>query len=96
MVVRIGGTVPIRVRSSVAQALRELGEADAKMSDVASFLLVIAILDTEQLAAALTPETQRALTADLLDIFGDVLKTMAVTAIQEGWTWSEMFKKIKK
>ncbi len=93
--VTVTRTTPIRIRSGVALALKELSGVDS-VSDTASFLLILAIFGNNGLHGKLSPEAQRELGADLFDIFGNFLQIFAAGVREGEVTLSDVLEKAQK
>lgn len=88
-------TTPVRLRTSVAHAVKELSGVDS-VSDVASFLLILLIFQNEDIYGKLSPQVQRELGAELIDLFGDFFKIMALGMREEGLTLTELMERVEE
>ncbi len=88
-------TEPIRVRAPIAAALRELTQGDeTRISDFASTLILLSIFDQEKgYFKQLSPETQAALSAELVDLLGFIFRKLAEGMREEGLTAEEFMEK---
>lgn len=88
-------TEPIRVRTPIAKALRELTEGDeTRISDFASTLLLLALFDPDKrYYKQLSPETQAALSAEVVDLLGMILKALAEGMRESGLSADEFIEK---
>ncbi len=88
-------TSPIRIRAGVARAVKELAGANP-VSDAASFLIMIAIVQNEEFHKGLSPEAQRDLGADFIDMIGDFLKLFALGLREEKLSLGDLLDKVKE
>ena len=88
-------TEPIRIRAGVARAVKELAGADP-VSDAASFLIILSIIQNEDLNKRLSPGAQRELGADLIDMLGDFLKLFALGLRDEKMSLGDLLEKVKE
>ncbi len=88
-------TEPIRVRAGVAAALRELTQGDeTRISDFASTLIILSIFDqTKPHYQKLSPETQAAVSAEVMDLLGVIFQKVATGMTEEGLNFEEYMEK---